>query len=179
MPLIRGRSSGGCSGKVCHPNSVTMKWPILLIGFCQTLAGKVIPICQRWHASSYHGIVLDIFRSPLPSPPSSVPCALWGLWSQAPQLQAVVRDWRLESSDVPFPGSLSACTYLVIVIGTAAAVLWDRSCLFPQGGFIIILFIYSLLHCLFASTKSKFQEGRDHTDVFTPVSPGWLRVGAQ
>ena len=76
MPLIRGRRSGGCSGKVCHPNSVTMKWPILLIGFCQTLAGKVIPICQRWHASSYHGIVLDIFRSPLPSPPSSVPWEL-------------------------------------------------------------------------------------------------------
>lgn len=44
MPLIHGRSSGRCSGKVCHPNSVTMKWPILLIGFCQTLAGKVIPV---------------------------------------------------------------------------------------------------------------------------------------
>ena len=132
------------------------------------------------HTHTQSTFMLDIFPLLLrSSPPSSVPCALWGLWSQAPQLQAVVRDWRLESSDVHFPGSLSACTYLVIVIGTAAAVLWDRSCLFPQGGFIIILFIYSLLHCLFASTKSKFQEGMDHTDVFTPVSPGWLRVGTQ
>ena len=86
---------------------------------------------------------------------------------------------RLESSDIHFPGSLSACTFLVTVIGTAAAVLWDRSCLFPQGGFIIILFIYSLLHCLFVSTKYKSQEGRDLIDVFIPVSPGWLRVGAQ
>lgn len=52
-----------------------------------------------------------------------------------------------------FSWLLSACTYSVTVVGTAAAVLWDRSCLFPQGGFIIISFIYSLLYCLFASIK--------------------------
>jgi len=150
------------------------------LGRCRTYLGMFLYTHTHTHTHTQNSFMLDIFPLLLrSSPPSSVPCALWGLRSQAPHLQAVVRDWRLESSDVHFPGSLCACTYLGIVIGTAAAVLWDRSCLFPQGVFIIILFIYSLLHCLFASTQSKSQEGRDHTDVFTPVSPGWLRVGAQ
>lgn len=141
------------------------------LGHCWTDLGMLLYThTQQFHAG-HLPLASQIFSIHL--------CAVGWLCSQAPQWQAVVRDWRLESSDIHFPGSLSACTVLVTVIGTAAAVLWDRSCLFPQGGFIIILFIYSLLHCLFASTKYKSQEGRDLTDVFTPVSPGWLRVGAQ
>ena len=147
------------------------------LGRCRTYLGMFLytHTHTHTHTKQFHAGHLPLASQIF----STLLCPLCGLRSQAPHLQAVVRDWRLESSDVHFPGSLCACTYLGIVIGTAAAVLWDRSCLFPQGVFIIILFIYSLLHCLFASTQSKSQEGRDHTDVFTPVSPGWLRVGAQ
>lgn len=75
VSLIHGKIFDGCPVKVCHPHSVTIKWPVL--GFCQTLAGKVSwCLCECWRSISCHGVVLDIFHSPLPSPPCSVP---WGL----------------------------------------------------------------------------------------------------
>lgn len=45
----------------------------------------------------------------------------------------------------------------------------DRSCLFPHDISIIILFIYSLVHC---SIKCKSQKGRYHVCVFTIISLG-------
>lgn len=56
--------------------------------------------------------------------------------------------------------------------GVPTLVPHDGACLCPQGICILILFRFSFFHCLFASSKWKFLEGRDHVCVFTTVSPG-------
>lgn len=50
----------------------------------------------------------------------------------------------------------------MIVIGVTAAVLYDRSCLFPQGSSIVV---YLFIGSLFVLSEYKSQEGGDRIYV--------------